>query len=163
MLAQCWNIVCESAPVLLQQWVNLVNVEGEQVIALIMSQRCRGFSSQQTEKFISPKVGSMLVQRRRRWTNIEPTLGKCVGLAEAWQVCLTLPDSPPVASYFLFPRLLISARNGNERVLKINNWIKNNRWELLMEMCVVRRDSVLCGYFKLWRNTTPLNMLNKVL
>ena len=23
----------------------------------------------------SPKVGSMLVQRRRRWTNIEPTLG----------------------------------------------------------------------------------------
>ena len=26
----------------------------------------------------SPKVGSMLDQRRRRWANIEPTLGECL-------------------------------------------------------------------------------------
>ena len=29
----------------------------------------------------SPKVGSMLDQRRRRWANIEPTMGKCLMFA----------------------------------------------------------------------------------
>ena len=32
----------------------------------------------------------MLVQRRRRWTNIEPTLGQCIVLARSVNMCVCL-------------------------------------------------------------------------
>ena len=33
----------------------------------------------------------MLVQRRRRWTNIEPTLGQCIVLVQSVNMCVCLP------------------------------------------------------------------------
>ena len=39
----------------------------------------------------SPKVGWMLVHRRRRWANIEPTLGEClVSAGTSWLTCCSL-------------------------------------------------------------------------
>ena len=47
----------------------------------------------------SPKVGLMLGQRRRRWTNIEPTLGERLVFAGI------SPDNPfrPTSIYFILP------------------------------------------------------------
>ena len=46
----------------------------------------------------SPKVGSMLDQRRRRWASIDPTLGECIVFAGL----LIIYPPPPLVPHLIF-------------------------------------------------------------
>ena len=76
----------------------------------------------------SPNVGTMLDQRRRRWSNIVPTLGECFRFAGESGLCNSLIESYRLQGFFIVHSTIDSSAHSSLRTVWSTAYAQT-RWQ----------------------------------